>query len=120
MRRSACIVVFVGMSCLSWSAHAAEWMLRVETSGRVCHVQEKTAASLGNDLDGPFSSRAAACKAAAKAYDSSMSDAKKCWTYGRGTVQGCESDGTTLPPKMRGMARASTRGLALRVLYGRT
>jgi hypothetical protein len=80
------------------SAKADDWMLRVQTMGRVCHVQLKTAAPLGEDFKGPFPSRKSACQEAANQYDSSLSDQSKCWTYGSGTVTGCNKDGITLPP----------------------
>jgi hypothetical protein len=79
-------------------AHADDWMLRVETSSRVCHVQLKTASPLGADLKGHFSSRKRACQEAINQYDDSGSDQKRCWRYGGGTISGCKSDGITLPP----------------------
>ena len=79
-------------------AQADDWMLRVELSGRVCHVQLKTASKLGEDFKGPFASRKAACVEAGKQYDPDLSDKSKCWTYGGGTVSGCKTDGVTLPP----------------------
>jgi hypothetical protein len=83
----------------SCSSYAADWMLRVQTSSRTCHVQLKTAAPLGTDMSGPFSSRKEACQAASDAFDSSFTDPTKCWTYGGGTVDGCEQDGVHLPKK---------------------
>jgi len=80
------------------SASADEWMLRVETSNRACHVQLKTASPLGQDFKGPFTSRKAACAEASNQYDSTLSDQAKCWTYGQGTVDGCKKDGVSLPP----------------------
>jgi hypothetical protein len=71
-------------------AKADDWMLRVQTMGRVCHVQLKTAAPLGEDFKGPFPSRKAACQEAANQHDSSLSDQSKCWTYGSGTVTGLQ------------------------------
>lgn len=59
-------------------ASAADWMLRVESSGRVCHVQLKTASPLGEDFKGPFSSRKDACTEASNQYDSSLSDNGRC------------------------------------------
>jgi hypothetical protein len=70
-------------------ARADDWMLRVETSSRVCHVQLKTASPLGSDMSGPFSSQEDACQEAARQFDSSLSDQSKCWTYGAGTRAGC-------------------------------
>lgn len=84
-------------SSLASSANAADWMLRVETSSRVCHVQLKTAAPLGVDFRGPFPSRKAACQEALNQYDSSTSDQGKCWAYGNGTISGCKNDGVVLP-----------------------
>lgn len=80
-------------------ASATDWMVRVQTMSRVCHVQLKTAAPLGEDFRGPFSSRREACREAAVHYDEMLSDPSKCWTYGGGTVTGCKRDGVTLPPK---------------------
>ena len=93
------IGALLGVSCLSVSAYADEWMLRVTTTSRACHVQLKTADRLGADMDGPFTSEAAACKAALKAYDPQLSDPSKCWTYGGGTVKGCNAVGVALPSK---------------------
>jgi hypothetical protein len=86
-------------------AAAADWMLRVQPSGRICHVQLKTASPIGDDFKGPFRSRKAACQEAANQYDDSLSDQSKCWTYGRGTVTGCKNEGVTLPPKKLGKKR---------------
>jgi hypothetical protein len=88
-------------------AQAADWMLRVTTTSRTCHVQLKTASPLGEDFKGPFPSRKAACQEAVNQYDDSASDQQKCWTYGGGTVSGCRAEGITLPPKAarRGKAR---------------
>jgi hypothetical protein len=88
---------FVTYACVN--ASAADWMLRVQTMGRICHVQLKTASPLGEDFKGPFSSRKAACQEGANQYDESLSDTSKCWEYGGGTVSGCKTDGITLPPK---------------------
>ena len=82
---------------LSHSASASEWMVRVQTSSRICHVQLKTASPLGTDIGGPFSSRKEACQGAADTYNSSMSDQSKCWSYGGGTVDACKRDGVDLP-----------------------
>jgi hypothetical protein len=100
MRFLVLFAIFVAASVFSTSyAIAADWMLRVETSSRVCHVQLKTASPLGQDFKGPFSSRKTACGEAANQYDSTLSDQSKCWTYGNGTVDGCKQDGVVLPPK---------------------
>jgi hypothetical protein len=80
-------------------SRAADWMLRVQTMSRVCHVQLSTASPIGEDFKGPFSSRKKACEEAANQYDETASDQSKCWTYGGGTVSGCKSDGITLPPR---------------------
>jgi hypothetical protein len=91
----------IALTNISMSASVAaadEWMLRVETSSRVCHVQLKTAAPLGDDFKGPFSSRKDACKEASNQYDGTLSDQGKCWTYGNGTIGGCKRDGIVLPP----------------------
>jgi hypothetical protein len=77
---------------------AADWMLRVQTMGRICHVQLATASPIGEDFKGPFPSRKSACQEAANQYDETLSDQSKCWTYGGGTVSGCKIDGVTLPP----------------------
>lgn len=82
---------------LPTQAQADDWMVRVQTTSRVCHVQLKTAAPLGEDFRGPFPSRKAACQEAANQYDDSASDQSKCWTYGDGTVKGCKAEGITLP-----------------------
>jgi hypothetical protein len=79
-------------------AAAADWMLRVETSSRACHVQLRTAAPLGRDFKGPFPSRQAACAEASNQYDSTLSNQGKCWTYGGGTIDGCGQEHITLPP----------------------
>ena len=97
MRRTLCLVgVLVTVPFLANRAMADDWMLRVETSSRVCHVQLATASRLGADLSGPFSSRRDACVDAQNKYDSSLSDTSKCWDYGRGTVSWCSEDGVTL------------------------
>lgn len=88
-------LVLISAGC----AGAADWMLRVQTMGRICHVQLKTATPIGEDFKGPFSSRKSACQEAENQYDDSLSDQSKCWTYGGGTVTGCKNDGVTLPPK---------------------
>jgi hypothetical protein len=79
------------------AAFADDWMLRVETSGRTCHVQLKTASPLGADFKGPFPSRPLACAEARNQYDSASTDSTKCWAYGSGTIDGCKKDGVTLP-----------------------
>lgn len=84
---------------LSSAAFAEEWMLRVETSSRACHVQLKTASKLGEDFKGPFASRKDACKEAAAQYDGTKEDMTKCGTYGEGTIKGCAKDKVSLPPK---------------------
>ena len=99
MRRLMSAVAFLGASSLTVSAYAEDWVLRVTTTSRACHVQLKTADRLGADMDGPFTTEAAACKAALRAYDSQLSDPSKCWTYGGGTVKGCNAAGVTLPSK---------------------
>lgn len=91
---------FAGIGVLVFApglASAADWMVRVQTTSRVCHIQVKTAAPLGVDLLGPFSTRKAACDAAAKAFDSTATDQSKCSAYGGGTEKGCKVDGVTLP-----------------------
>lgn len=97
-RLSAFVASIVVLANLPLKANAADWMLRVQTTSRVCHVQLKTAAPLGEDFKGPFASRKEACQEAANQYDDSASDPSKCWTYGGGTVSGCRADGITLPP----------------------
>ena len=79
------------------TARADDWVLRADTSSRACRIELKTAAPIGVQSGDTFSSRKDACDAALKAYDSSMSDTNKCWTYTRGTVDACSSDGVTLP-----------------------
>jgi hypothetical protein len=91
-------VLLVSAVLLPAQARADDWMVRVQTTSRVCHVQLKTAAPLGADFKGPLPSRKAACQEAANQYDDSASDQQKCWTYGDGTINGCGADGVTLPP----------------------
>ena len=98
MRRPGLCLVLVAILISCGSIARADWMLRVETSSRVCHVQKQTAAPLGIDLHGPFSTRKDACQSAASEYDKTLSDTSKCWTYGSGTVRGCGNEGITLPP----------------------
>lgn len=100
MNRLFGILLAIALYCIGLlvnPAAADDWMLRVETSSRVCHVQLKTAAPLGDDFKGPFSSRKAACQEALNQYDDAASDQGKCWTYGGGTISGCKSDGINLP-----------------------
>lgn len=98
MKTVICMVSILAVVALvDRPAMAADWMLRVETSSRVCHVQLKTASPLGQDFKGPFASRKEACQEALNQYDSSASDQGKCWTYGGGTISGCKSDGINLP-----------------------
>jgi hypothetical protein len=93
-----CVVASIALSISSICvAFADDWMLRVQTTSRVCHVQLKTAAPLGQDLKGPFASRKAACNEANNQYDDTLSDQSKCWTFGQGTRDGCKSDGVVLP-----------------------
>lgn len=87
------------VSLMGTVAHADDWMLRVQTMGRTCHVQLKTASPLGQDFKGPFQSRKAACQEASNQYDNSATDQQKCWTYGAGTVKVCMKDGVNLPSK---------------------
>lgn len=94
-----CGLVFGVMLISTENSQAVDWMLRVETSNRACHVQLKTAAPIGEDFKGPFSSRKRACQEAASQYDRTLSDQSKCWTYGRGTVSGCGDEEITLPPR---------------------
>jgi hypothetical protein len=105
MKRMLKTAILVGIGVVIGARYsvAADWMLRVEDSGRVCHVQLKTASRIGDDFKGPFSSRKAACQEAATQYDDS--DRSKCWTYGGGTVTGCRNEGVTLPPKKSGKKR---------------
>jgi hypothetical protein len=91
------IAVSCGIASLADPTMAADWMLRVVTTSRVCHVQPKTATPLGQDMKGPFSSRKDACQEALNQYDDSSSDQSKCWLYGPGTISGCQSDGVILP-----------------------
>jgi hypothetical protein len=93
-------VVFFGAALLFASASASfaeDWMVRVASGGRVCHVQIKTAAPIGRDLKGPFPNRTSACKEALALYDIEMSNTTKCWAYGGGTKNGCAKDGVDLP-----------------------
>jgi hypothetical protein len=96
MGRLIAVIALSNAICAPLMA-ADEWMLRVETSGRVCHVQPTTAAPLGKDLKGPFSTRKAACAEAKNQYDDSSSDPTKCWTYGQGTIDVCKKEGIDLP-----------------------
>ena len=77
-------------------ARAEDWMVRRETSSGVCHVQRQTAASLGKDLSGPFSSRKAACEDAKKRFEAATTDREKCGAYGNGTVTDCKSEDVAL------------------------
>jgi hypothetical protein len=79
------------------AARADDWVLRADTSSRACRIELTTAAAIGVQLDGPFSSRADACKSALSHHDSSMSDTSKCWSYVQQTVEWCLKDGVTLP-----------------------
>jgi hypothetical protein len=94
------ISVLAGTMAASISGASAEdWMVRVVTTSRTCNVQLKTASSLGADFKGPFPSRKAACQEAKNQYDKDFSNQSKCWTYGGGTVSGCNADGVSLPQK---------------------
>jgi hypothetical protein len=79
------------------TARADDWVLRVDTSSRACRIELATAAAIGLQLAGPLSSRADACNAALKYYDSGMSDTSKCWSYVYGTVDACSKEGVNLP-----------------------
>lgn len=93
------IVAASALTFLSTMASAEEWMLRVEVSSRVCHVQLKTASKVGDDFKGPFAKRKGACEEAAAQFDSTSVDMTKCGSYGGGTIKGCAKDNVTLPPK---------------------
>jgi hypothetical protein len=101
MKRASQVVLVISVLTMlsTEQSRAADWMLRVQTMSRVCHVQLSTASPIGDDFKGPFSSRKKACEEAANQYDETTSDQSKCWTYGGGTVSGCKSDGITLPPR---------------------
>jgi len=75
----------------------ADWMVRRQTMGGICHVQMKTASPIGSDLSGPHSTRKIACTSAKQLYDSSGTDSKRCAEYGNGTVSSCKQDGVSLP-----------------------
>lgn len=66
-----------------------------------CHVlQPDDAQDTGLDqLAGPFSSKAEACKAAANLYDADKEDTSECWRYGTFTPRKCAEVGVTLPGK---------------------
>lgn len=83
--------------CIAGTARADDWVLRADTSSRACRIQLATAAPIGLQLAGPFSSRGDACNAALKYYDSSMSDTSKCWAYVVQTVDWCSQEGVNLP-----------------------
>jgi hypothetical protein len=99
MIRRYTISIFILLPFATLPAKADDWMFRVQTMGRICHVQIKTASPLGEDFKGPFPSRKLACQEAANQYNSTLSDQSKCWIYGSGTVTGCKKDGITLPPR---------------------
>ncbi|HEY1796788.1 MAG TPA: hypothetical protein VGG57_11790 [Stellaceae bacterium] len=98
MRRLFCGsgVLFAALFTIG-TARADDWVLRVDTSSRACRIELATAAAIGLQLAGPFSSRADACNAASKYYDSSMSDTSKCWAYVSQTVDWCSKEGVNLP-----------------------
>jgi hypothetical protein len=82
------------VSLMGMVAHADDWMLRVQTMRRTCHVQLKIASPFGQDFKGPFQLGKAACQEASNQYDDSATDQQKCWT-----VKGCMKDGVNLPSK---------------------
>jgi hypothetical protein len=84
-------------SMLVTKAAAEDWMLRVVTTSRSCNVQSKTAAPIGADFKGPFSSRKLACQEAKNQYDNEKANPAKCWAYGGGTVSACRADSVSLP-----------------------
>jgi hypothetical protein len=91
------LAAILAASCFQCAALAAdEWVIRVVTTSRVCHVQLKTAASLGADFKTGFKTRKDACQEAKNQYDKDLSNPAKCWTYGGGTVSACGADGITL------------------------
>ena len=94
MRRIAALSAAGRFSSVAQQPRQPTGWFGVERSGRVCHVQLKTAAPLGEDFKGPFPSRKTACQ---EANDDSASDQQKCWTYGGGTVSGYAKDGVILP-----------------------
>jgi hypothetical protein len=70
MKPRCAVTMFVCLLPLApTTAQSADWMLRVQTMGRVCHVQLTTAAPIGADFKGPFSTRKGACQEAAVQYD---------------------------------------------------
>jgi hypothetical protein len=99
MKRICFVIGLIALCGTATSALAEDWMLRVQTTSRICHVQLKTASSLGQDFKGPFSTRKAACQEALNQCDKDISNPSKCWTYGGGTVDGCKAEGVTLPCK---------------------
>jgi hypothetical protein len=102
MKSKFLLAASVLSGCYAFSeveAVANDWMLRVETSSRVCHVQLKTAVPLGADFKGPFPDRKSTCTEASNQYDNTLSNQGKCWTYGQGAIDGCKKDGISLPPK---------------------
>jgi hypothetical protein len=78
------------------SAHAAKWDLRRVTTSAVCHVQPSDSSPPLGVLMKAYDTRKEACQEAKKQNDSSMSDPKKCWSYGSGTKTGCKADGVDL------------------------
>lgn len=84
---SACLVIGVDVA----AAHA-DWDLRRVTTSAVCHVQPSGSSPPLGVFMSKHDTRKKACEEAKKQNDSSMSDPKKCWSYGSGTKKSCKDD----------------------------
>ena len=98
MRTLSKFTAAISMSIfLANAAFADDWYVRRQTTNGACHVQEATVRpALGNDL-AKCKSQKEACTKAKDLYDGSAPDPKKCFSYGRGTVDACKKEGVSLP-----------------------
>jgi hypothetical protein len=83
-------------AAISMAAEAKPWMITKVTTSNTCHVLPSTASLLG-EVVSRHDSRKEACSEALALYDETLTEKKKCFTYGKGTVDACEKEGVKLP-----------------------
>lgn len=81
----------------SVTAQTESWFLRKQTTSNICHVQQQGEQPVLGATVSSHPSRKAACEAGLTAFDKSLSDTSKCWTYAAGTRDRCNRDGVDLP-----------------------
>jgi len=93
MRSTKIVVLSLGLAIGAQVGTAqADWDLRRVTTSAVCHVQPTGSSPQLGVLMSKHDTRKKACEEAKKQYDSSSSDAKRCWSYGSGTKKSCKED----------------------------